>query len=73
MIYQVRANLFFDIQDEANDFYHDCQLALLKSTMVNPDSENTEFATIELIENYHDENPNQPCSLLKNLTNQPNP
>lgn len=53
MIYQVRANLYFTIEDEAVDFYHDCELALAKSTFINPDSENAEFSAIELINNNH--------------------
>lgn len=65
MIYQVRANLFFASQDEANDFLHDCELALAKSTNVNQGEPNEELSIAELIENHHDENPNAPCSLLQ--------
>lgn len=61
MIYQVRANLFFDEEDEAKDFYHDCELALPKGTLINPDQPNLEFSAIELIDNNHDQDPNQPC------------
>jgi len=63
MIYQVRANLFFNIHDEAVDFYHDCELAFAKAIIVNPDTEATEDSVIELIKNHHDDNPNAPCEL----------
>lgn len=70
MIYQVRANLYFNEKDEAKDFYHDCQKALPKAMPVNPDTENAEFNRIELIENHHDDDPNQPCSLLEMATDE---
>lgn len=68
MIYQVTANLFFVDPDEAFDFYHDCELALGKASIVNPDSPNTEHSTIQLIMNHHDENPNASCELLGSLS-----
>lgn len=71
MIYQVRANLYFDEHDEAVDFYHDCEVAFPKSIIVNPDSENAEFALIELIENHHDDDPNSPCDIEVMATNEP--
>jgi len=64
LIYQVRANLFFTEADEARDFYHDCELALEKSQVVNPASPNSEYPVIDLIENHHDEDPNASCNLL---------
>ena len=67
MIYQVRANLYFDESDEARDFFHDCELAYPKSITVNPDSPESELPTIELIENHHDEDPNRPCVVLSSL------
>lgn len=71
MIYQVRANLYFNSHDEAADFYHDCELAFPKSIIVNPDSENSEYALIELIDNRHDEDPNAPCDVEIMASNQP--
>lgn len=70
MLYQVRANLFFFSSDEATDFYHDCEVALPKSTVVNPDQDNIEISRIELIQNNHDENPNQECAILQSATRQ---
>ncbi|MBA7663564.1 hypothetical protein ES703_71609 [subsurface metagenome] len=73
MIYQVRANLYFTKEDEAKDFYHDCELAFFKDTAISSDSLAAEFSIIELIENHHDEDPNAPCCLLASDTNQAPP
>ena len=67
MIYQVRANFFFDIEDEAWDFFHDCEMAWPKTMTVNPNGEDIEPSVAELIENHHDEDPNAPCNLLAKL------
>lgn len=69
MIYEVTARLFFTEHDEALDFYHDCEIAFLKSQVVNPGAENEEPSIIELIENHHDENPNEPCLALAHRDN----
>lgn len=71
MIYQVRANLFFDKEDEARDFYHDCELALAKSRTLNPNKRNTELGVIELIENHHEDDPHSECSYLDFATTYP--
>lgn len=64
MFYRVTANLHFTIQDEANDFYHDCELALAKAQTINPGQLNQETGAIILQKCYHDENPNQPCEVI---------
>lgn len=64
MIYEVRARLLFDVEDEAKDFYHDCELAFDKAVTINPDTINREDSTFEMLENHHNEDPNQPCVLL---------
>lgn len=71
MIYEVRATLFFTEFDEAQDFYHDCQVALSKAIVVNTGSKEQEAGVIEFIENYHDEDPNAPCSMFAEATNAP--
>lgn len=71
MIYQVRVTVFFDIEDEAQDFYHDCELALAKGTSINPSSPNAEFSTIERILSNHDLDPNQPSVILESESNRP--
>ena len=73
MIYQVRANLFFTEKDEARDFYRDCYLALSKSQVLNPGTEAQEAGLTELIANYHDQDPNQPCHVILSDTNEPLP
>lgn len=69
MIYEVKARLFFDSQDEARDFYHDCELAFAKAIVCNPGAIEEEPSEIESIENHHDESPNAPCSRLAFTTN----
>jgi len=64
MIYEVRARLFFDIEDEGKDFYHDCQLAITKSRTINPDMPDQEVGTIALIKNRHEHDPNEPCEIM---------
>lgn len=71
MFYQVKANLFFTESDEANDFFHDCQVALPKCSVVNPGDPNQEPSKIELILCHHDDNPNIPCEELASETNDP--
>lgn len=71
MIYQVKANLFFEKEDEARDFFHDCEVAYPKGISVNPDGEDAEFSIVELIENHHDTDPNEPCVLLDILATEP--
>lgn len=64
MFYKVTADLFFLIPDEANDFYHDCEIALPKSNTINPDQPNQERGYILLQMCYHDEDPTKPCITL---------
>lgn len=71
MIYEVRANLFFKEEDEAIDFFGDCQLALPKSVVVHPDDPNAERPRVELIKCYHDEQPTKPCEVVECLTSAP--
>ena len=71
MFYEVRARIYYTSEDEARDFYHDCALALIKGTVVNTGEQNEQFAFIELFENYHDSDPNEPCILLTSANNMP--
>lgn len=64
MFYQVTANLIFSEEDEAKDFYYDCELALEKTGIINPASANIEYSVIQLINNNHDQEPNQPCEVV---------
>jgi len=71
MFYEVRANLYFSEEDEAKDFYHDCELALAKSGIINPNQPNIEWGIIQLIINNHDQDPNQSCELIALADNKP--
>lgn len=64
MFYRVTAILAFISQDEANDFYHDCEVALPKSVTINPDQPNGERGLIQLHNCFHDQDPNIPCQLI---------
>lgn len=64
MFYRVTANLPFTDEDEANDFYHDCQVAIPKADTINPGQPNEEQGYIKLVKCHHDEDPNQPCELI---------
>lgn len=61
MFWKVTAQLAFDTEDEARDFYHDAQLALPKAITINPGVENQESGFIQLEECFHDVDPLQPC------------
>jgi len=64
MIYQVRANLFFEQMTDAEDLFKKGALAMVDSVVVHPDDPNFERPRLELIKCYHDEQPTKPCELL---------
>ena len=64
MFYRVMAVIPFTNQDEANDFYHDCELALPKGSTINPDTPQEEKGTIILEKCYHDEQEPKPCEII---------
>lgn len=64
MIWRVDTSLFFDIEDEARDYYHDSMLALAKAITINPGQENEEHSTIEWHRCSHNEEPSSPCVLI---------
>ena len=64
MFYRVTADMTFTIPDEAEDFYHDCQVALPKSQVINPGQDNEERSHISIHLCYHDEDPPKPCELI---------
>ncbi len=68
MIYEVRANLFFTSEDEAIDFFGDCQTALGKSVVIHPDEPRAERPQVALLKCYHDEQPTKPCEIMECLT-----
>jgi len=64
MIWRVRADIPFESEDEARDFYHDCQLALPKGSVINPGLDTEEAGRILLEKCHHDEQPTEPCELI---------
>lgn len=64
MFYRVHADLPFTDSDEANDFYHDCQVALPKASTIHPGEETEERGTILYEQCFHDETPPKPCLVI---------
>lgn len=71
MIYEVHARLLFTEEDEAKDFFHDCEIALTKTTSIHPGTTSFEASIVQLIDNRHDENPVSPCEVIKQISNPP--
>ncbi len=69
MIYEVRADLFFEKEDEAVDFAHDCEVALAKAVVVNPGQENQQCSGYDYLECRHDQHPLEPCSIITHEDN----
>lgn len=76
MFYVVKAIYTFTNQDEAKDFFHDCQVALPKTTPIPSVEPYTDPCPLTYHACFHDEDPLQPCVLLgdsKGLVESPNP
>lgn len=71
MIYRVVASMLFVDRDEAVDFFHDCEVALPKASVIHPCQDNQEFSMTELQECHHDETPSAPCTSLDEVDNAP--
>lgn len=65
MIYRVHAMLAFKIPDEGVDFYHDCEVALAKASIINPSTLKEERGFIMLERCWHDEDLVIPCETLQ--------
>ncbi len=69
MFKRVTVTLLFTRDDEAEDFYHDCELAMAKATSINLGMPDQEDSYIILQQCYHDDDPSLPCkTLLSNHT-----
>lgn len=64
MLHRVTANFFFDIDDEARDFYHDCTIALAKAITINPDLPQEAHSTCDWEECHHDQPDPTRCVIL---------
>jgi len=71
MIIQVTATMFFDQEDEARDFFHDCLTALPKATVINPGQPDQQCSYADFIGCRHDEHPHEPCTLATHVDNCP--
>lgn len=67
MFYQVTVNFNFTEEDEANDFFHDCEVAYPKTAVINPGDLNAEPSWADLIDNRHNEYPTPPSVILKHI------
>lgn len=73
MIYQVTATMYFDVENEATDFFHDCHIALPKAIVVKPGQPDQQCSVADLLECRHDHTPPDPCSLISHIDNCPLP
>lgn len=64
MFYRVWAVLPFRSEDEARDFYHDCEVALAKAETINPGTPDEERGHIMCEHCHHDTQVNEPCELI---------
>lgn len=71
MIYQVTATMFFKDRDEASDFFHDCEVALPKATVVKLGQTDQECSRAVWDECHHDEQPPLPCEVILEIDNCP--
>lgn len=71
MKWQVNAKLYFDIKDEAADFFTDCKNTLPKATVVNPCLPNQECSRATLVECFHDDMPHENCEVIQDIDNCP--
>lgn len=67
MFYRVTADLLFEKEDEARDFFHDCELACPKSIIVHPGQPNEERGHCQLVHCRHDQDPNEPCDIIEEI------
>jgi len=65
MIYRVTMDLYFDDEDQANDFYHDGEVALPKSVVINPALPGQENGYIRLHQCEHELQPPLECTIIK--------
>jgi len=67
MFYRVRADFPFTDEDEANDFFHDCEVAFPKASVINPGQVNEEIPHCHLEKCFHDYATSGPCFVMKQL------
>lgn len=65
MFYRVVTSLNFTTEDEGKDFYHDAEVAQLKSQTITPIVGHEIKGTIYLEKCFHDEAPTKACEVIK--------
>jgi len=71
MNYQVRVNLFFPEEEQARRVFAYNAKAYANALDLKPDTLATEFSSVELIENRHDEAPSAPCDCIERRCSYP--
>lgn len=71
MFYQVRANLYFNTINIPDQIKDSLLTIWQHAQVVNPGQLTEEYSHVDLLKNYHDESPNQPCELIFHKDNQP--
>lgn len=64
MIYRVDATLYFLFEDEATDFFHDCDNALPKAVTINQDLPNEAHSWARQQRCTHDQAETGPCDVI---------
>lgn len=73
MFYQVVAIMNFKVEDEAKDFFHDCEVALPKTSIIKPGLPDQETSEAQLNHCNHDLDPPEHCVLVHKISNAPEP
>lgn len=68
MFYVVDAHMIFDEEDEANDYFHDCEMACSKTAVINPGLPNEERSHVMLHHCDHDQGEVHSCIPAKEIT-----
>lgn len=71
--FRVTADFLFDDEDEARDFFHDCENTCAKSIVIHEGDPNEERGHATLVDCGHDEDPNSPCLIIKEIWCPPYP
>lgn len=71
MLYEVRARLFFNSLVIPQEIKTSLLTVWQHAQVVNPGQENEECSFVDLLNNYHDEDPNKPCQVIFHKDNRP--
>lgn len=71
MFYELRATIFVTDRAHFDDIIDKLDDLKPQMHVVNPDRMDEEASRIDILENHHDVNPNEPCHLLEHWDNSP--